>query len=52
MKYNLVTDYPNGHWHLINIDPDNEWTIAFDNEIQMLQFIKLLLQERNETCYV
>lgn len=45
MKYKLVTDYPDGQWHLINTDHGNEWTIIFDNEMQMLQFMKILLEE-------
>ncbi|UAW59174.1 hypothetical protein CRP603_gp07 [Roseobacter phage CRP-603] len=45
MKYKLVTEYPDGQWHLINTDHGNEWTIVFENEMQMLQFMKILLEE-------
>lgn len=45
MKYKLIVEYPDGKWHLTNMDQDNEWTIEFENERLLLKFMRMLLEE-------
>ena len=45
MKYKLIVEYPDGRWHLTNTDHGNEWTIEFESERLLLEFMKMLLEE-------
>ena len=47
MKYKFIISYPDGHYHLWNAMPDNEWQVTFEYEEQMLKFMQRLLQEEN-----
>ncbi|QSL99426.1 hypothetical protein CRP9_gp11 [Roseobacter phage CRP-9] len=46
MKYKLVVEYPDGKWHLTNTDHGNEWTVVFESELLLLDFMKVLLEEQ------
>lgn len=46
MKYKLIVEYPDGKWHLTNTDHGNEWTVVFESELLLLDFMKVLLEEQ------